>query len=104
MKRPVELRIIASVAVLALAAGGIFASSMSTGCTDGATPDCTGDASGSCGLLPNEAGADDDAGNAEGGNTTDSGTDTGTGDTDTGAGDTDAQGNDGGDDAGEAGD
>lgn len=97
--RAAELRIIASVVVIALAGFGIFASTMNAGCTDGATPDCTGDASASCGLL---ASASDDGGNGEGGNTDATGTDAGNG-TDTGSGDTDAQGDDGGD-AGEAGD
>ncbi len=67
-----ELRVIVSVVVLGLAGLGFFAGALSAGCTDGATPDCTGDAAGSCGVLPNEGGGDNDGGNtSEGGNTTD---------------------------------
>jgi hypothetical protein len=101
--KPTPMRVIVSVAILVLAGGGMVVSStMNAGCTDGATPDCTGDASGSCGLLPNEGG-DDDSGNATDSGAVDGGTVDGTMDMDTGSVDTDS-GDDGGDDGGEAGD
>jgi len=93
------IRAMTTIVVLALAGAGMVASStMNAGCSDGATPDCTGDASASCGVLPNEGGTDDDASNVDGG-TTDSGIDANMG-TDTGTVDTDS-GDDGGDDGGD---
>ena len=93
-----DVRLIVSAFVLALAGVGMVAgSAFSAGCSDGATPDCTGDASASCGLLPNEGGAVDDGGKSQDGA---DGTDAGT-DTDTGAVDMDVQTDDSGDDAGD---
>jgi hypothetical protein len=98
-----RVRAIASVVVLALAGAGMVASStMNAGCTDGATPDCTGDASASCGLLPNEGGVDDDASSVDGGSI-DGGIDANMG-TDTGTVDTDSGDDGGGDDGGDGGD
>ncbi len=97
MNLRISPRLIVSVAVLAIAGFGMAAAgTFSAGCTDGATPDCTGDASASCGLLPNEGGTIDEGGNVEGGNTTDAGTDADT-NMDTGVVDMDAQTDDSGD-------
>jgi hypothetical protein len=95
MKFRGELGGIVLVVVLGLVGLGTFGS-LSSGCTDGATPDCTGDAAASCGVLPNEGGTDD--GSTDDGSTGDSGSDA-TQSPDTGAALTD----DGGD-AGDAGD
>ena len=93
-----QLGIMVSAVVLGLAGFSVLAAS----CTDGATPDCTGDAAATCGLMPNEGGSSDDGSTADdGGNGTDAqGTDANQSD-DTGS-TTDAQTDDGGD-SGDAG-
>jgi hypothetical protein len=95
-----ELRLVVASAVITL--GALAAVAVS--CTDGATPDCTGDAAASCGPLPGSIeasaeGATGEGGTTEGGGGTDgsmqtvdagSGTDTGTMDMDASDDDADA--------------
>jgi hypothetical protein len=60
-----ELRLVVAVAVITL--GGLGAIVVS--CTDGTTPDCTGDAAASCGPLPGSIEAGGSAEGGEGGST-----------------------------------
>jgi hypothetical protein len=90
-----EVRLVVASAVITL--GALAAVAVS--CTDGATPDCTGDAAASCGPLPGSIEASAEGASGEGGSTTEggggtdgsmqtvdagSGTDTGTMDMDAG--------------------
>jgi hypothetical protein len=70
-----ELRVVIATASVCLGCVCAFAIS----CTDGATPDCTGDAAASCGQLPNEASSTSETGTPEGGG---GGTDSGQNQTD----------------------
>jgi hypothetical protein len=92
---PANIRVIlASLAIGFACVGALVAS-----CTDGTTPDCTGDAAASCGPYPSDAtseGGATDSPNVSDVNAVDSpAVDTGSNDTD--SGDVDAGDEDGGD-------